>query len=236
MRTPMLDRAPPRPTTPVGFRRHHRSRIVVVTGALTLLAVAAGAAVALTGRHVPAATPARPAAAASPTIASPAAATPTTVAPTPAPSKGNATPTQVARVPATGANPGAAPTRPVLADGTYPAYIRKIDLDRRTMVFDVIQVFEGEAAVKAAIQDGRSPGDAEYLSIYIRNQNSLLRTLPVARDASIKFLSTCEGPTATRAVLGEVAKHAAATGYYYNLTVAGGSVRRIVEHYSQPAC
>src|SRR6266545_1978537 len=108
MRTPMLDRAPPRPTSPVKVRRHHRSTIIVATGALMLLAVTAGAAVALVNRPSP-----------------------------------------------------ATPTR----------------------------------AAVAAIQDGLSPADPEWMFLYIRNQNPRLRTLPIARDASIKLLGTCEGPT-----------------------------------------
>ena len=230
MRTPMLDEAPSRPTSPVVVR-HHRSRIVVVTGALTLLAVAAGAAVALVDRP----TPARPAAVASPTTAAPVAVTPgpavtpTTAGPVAAPKPGNA-PGHVT------VNTVSPAPRPVLADGTYPAFIRKVDVDRRTMVVDVIQVFEDQAAVEAAIQDGRSPGDAQYLSTYIRNQNPRLRTLPIARDATIKFLGTCEGPAAPRAVLSELAKRAASGGWYYALTVSDGSVWRIVEHQIQNAC
>lgn len=244
MRTPMLDEARSRPTTSVRARRHQRSRIVVATGALTLLAVTSGAALALTERRAPAATPTRPAAVASATTAGPAAVGPTNLTPAAAAarSQGKSASPQATAVPATpasqgGASQGGAAPAPVLTNGTYPAFIRKVDADRRTMVVDVIQVFEDEAAVKAAIQDGRSREGAEYLITYIRNQNSQLRTLPVARDASIKFLNTCEGPTATHAVLSVLAKNATTSeAYYYLLTVSDGSVHRIVEHQAQPAC
>ncbi len=225
MRTSMLDGSPSRPRSPVSVRRHHRSTTVLVTGALTLLAVTAGAAVALVDRPKPAAPPAAAAGPATPTTAGPAL---VTVGPT-----GGAPAAPV--VTATPAGPGAAPV-PVLADGTYPAFLRKVDPDHRTMVVDVVQVFEGDAAVQAAIEDGRGRTDAQYLAFYIRNQNSLLRTLRVARDASITFFDTCEGPTATRAVLSELAKRAATLKTYYSLTVLDGTVRRIVEHQTQPAC
>src|SRR6266704_1393071 len=143
MRTSMLDGSPSRPRSPVSVRRHHRSTTVLVTGALTLLAVTAGPA--------------------TPTTAGPAL---VTVGPT-----GGAPAAPV--VTATPAGPGAAPV-PVLADGTYPAFLRKVDPDHRTMVVDVVQVFEGDAAVQAAIEDGRGRTDAQYLAFYIRNQNSLL--------------------------------------------------------------
>ena len=59
----------------------------------------------------------------------------------------------------------------------------------------------------------------------------------MARDASIKFFNSCEGPTATRAVLSVLARNATTSeAYYYMLTVTDGSVRRIVEHQAQPAC
>ena len=238
MRTSMLDEARTSPTPPSRARRHHRSTIVVATGVLTLLAVTAGAAVALSGRHPSTTTTGRPAIAGSPTTAgstavspSAAVATPTTAAPKSDIAQDQASPADPSQ-----AGPTAAP-RPVLADGTYPAFIRKIDPDRRTMVVDVIQVLEGNAALQAAIQDGRGSADTWYPDPYIRNQNSRLRTLPVARDASIKFLNTCEGPTATRAVLSVLAKNATTSeAYYYSLTVRDGSVRRIVEHQAIPAC
>jgi hypothetical protein len=228
MRTPVLDRAPSRPKAPARARRHHRSTIVVATGALTLLAVTAGAAVALVSR------PARPEAPAA--VASPAS-TPTTIGPvvrTPAPDAPVAT-TPRQEAPGTPVSHRAPAPDPVLANGTYPVFIRKLDADRRTMVVDVIQVFEGKAAAQASIEDGHTPYDPDYLFLYIRNQNPRLRTLPVAPDATIKLLSTCEGP-APRAVLTLLAKHAATRASYYSITVKDGSVRRVEEHQTQPAC
>lgn len=229
MRTSMLDEAPTSATPPARARRHHRWTIVVATGVLTLLAVTAGAAVALSGRHPSTAATGRPAITASPTTAGSTAVPPDAAVATPttaAPKSGTA------RDQAGQAAPGT-----VLADGTYPAFIRKIDPERRTMVVDVIQVLEGDAALQAAIQDGRGSAGTWYPDPYIRNQNSRLRTLPVARDASIKFLYTCEGPTATRAALSVLAKNATTSeAFYYSLTVRDGSVRRIVEHQAIPAC
>lgn len=232
MRTPTPDRPPSSPGSPARVRRYHRSTIVVTTGALLVLAVSAGAAVALSHRQ-------SPAAASRPAVASPTTQSPPQITSAPrvaTPTTGAPAAQQATPVTASAPGPGRVRLHPVLADGTYPAFIREIDVNRRTMVIDVVQVFEGEAAVKAAITDGRSPTDAQYLYIYIRNQSSRLRTLPVASDATIKFLGTCEGPANTRAVLSELSKRAATRPSYYALTVGNGSVRRIVEHQSQPAC
>jgi hypothetical protein len=237
MRTSSLVGLSSSPAAPAKARRGHQPRIIVATAMLTLLAVATGSAIALTSGRPPAATPTR--SAASSGAATPA--TPTTPA-TPAalgpgtPSAAGPVASQMAQV-GTGAAPvdGAA-----LVNGTYNAFIRRIDADRRTMLVDVIQVFAGQAAPEAAAEDNRSASFIELVKgsgIYIRNVSARLRSLPVARAATIEFLHTCEGPTATRQLLTELAKNATTSeGFYYSLKVTDGSVRRIVEHQSQPAC
>jgi hypothetical protein len=233
MRTSMLAEAPSGHTPPVRVRRHHRSRIVVATGALTLLAIAAGAGIALLDRPSPEPTaPAR--AAGTPTAARPSA---TPAAATSAQDQGGAAAAAQPATRATQDQGGAAGPAVALADGSYPAFIRKIDSARRTMVVDVVQVFEGKAAFQAGIEDGLGQDAAAVRDPYIRNQNPLLRTLPIARQATIQFMGTCEGPAGGSAALGTLARHATTSEFfYYMLTVRDGSVRRIVEHQAQPAC
>jgi hypothetical protein len=79
---------------------------------------------------------------------------------------------------------GPATSEPVvLADGRHPVYLKTVDPDQQTITFDLIQFFTGEAATKAAAEDGEeSPPPNDY---YIRNVNPRLRTLPVAADAPI---------------------------------------------------
>ncbi len=95
---------------------------------------------------------------------------------------------------------------PVLADGTYPTYIDKVDVKDATITVDVIQLFENEAAINAAVEDGMSANDAQYLYVYIRNQNPRLRTLPVARNIDIEFTDGCEAPPVRDKALTELAK------------------------------
>src|SRR5439155_16753678 len=71
------------------------------------------------------------------------------------------------------------PAAPVLADGVYPTYVTKVDVDGATITVDVIQVFQDEAAEKAAIEDGVQDVVAEGMYIYVRNENPRLRTLAV---------------------------------------------------------
>ena len=58
---------------------------------------------------------------------------------------------------------------------------------------DVVQVFNDDEAVKAAIADGKSPAEAKYLTTWVRNENPRLRTLPLAGDLeAILLRDACE--------------------------------------------
>lgn len=205
------------PPVPTGPRRRRVAALVAST--LIVLAAGAGAAVALADR------PARPAAPADTTA--------------PAPS-------QVASPPVQAKQPSAQPTATtappdqslVLSDGRHDGFIRKVDTRHRAIVVDIVQVFHDEDAVKAAIQDGKSHADAQYLITYVRNQSSRLRTLPLAGDVRINLLASCEEPAPGEAVLlAKLAKNSSLDDvYYYTLTVKNGAVRQIDEHQVHPAC
>jgi hypothetical protein len=76
----------------------------------------------------------------------------------------------------------------VLVDGRHPVIIKTVDPDRRTITFDLIQLYFGEDAANQAAKDHK-----EFTNdIYSRNVNPRLRTLPVRRDATI----TCNTLTA----------------------------------------
>jgi hypothetical protein len=133
--------------------------------------------------------------------------------------------------------PAPAPKPPVLADGHYDAYIRQVDTGRNRLVVDLVQVFHDQAAVDAAVADGQSRDTAQYLSTYVRNQNSRLRTLPLAGNVRVELLGgDCEAPLSHK--LSELAAHARSDvyHYYYALTVTGGAVQRIEELRTGNAC
>ena len=87
-----------------------------------------------------------------------------------------------------GPDPNAAGRRRLRArpgERRAPAYITKVSNSR--IVVDDVQVFHDDAAVKAAIADGKSPAGAKYLTTWVRNENSRLRTLPLAGDLDIQL-------------------------------------------------
>jgi hypothetical protein len=130
--------------------------------------------------------------------------------------------------------------RPVLADGRYDAYIRTVDTGRDRLVVDLVQVFQDKAAVTAAIQDGKPRDTAQYLSVWVRNQNPRLRTLPLARDLRLDLGSgDCEAPLSHQ--LAKLASDARLMNgpihaFYFTLTVQGGAVHRVQEFRTFNAC
>jgi hypothetical protein len=130
--------------------------------------------------------------------------------------------------------------RPVLADGRYDSYIRTVDSGRGWLVVDLVQVFQGQAAVDAAITDGMARDKAQYLGVYVRNQNPRLRTLPLARDLRLDLRGgDCEAPRNHQfAKLASDARMMSGSThtYYFTLTVAGGAVHQVQETLAINAC
>ena len=125
-----------------------------------------------------------------------------------------------------------------LADGRYDAYVRKVDPDRDLIVVDLVQVFTGDAAVRAALEDGMDRSAAEVRDTYVRNQNDRLRTLEMAGGVRLNLLGSCAstGQEALFTKLIKDATYGQGQLFYYTLHVRGGVVQRIDEHQAQPAC
>ena len=147
-------------------------------------------------------------------------------------------PTQDQQTPAPAGGNTATGRPAALADGEHPAYIRKLDTRGGTVVVDVVQVFEDKAAVDAAIQDGKPRDAAQYLPVWVRNQNPRLRTMPLASGFQVNLHGACEDSTPSRKqLLNKLASNAKLNGvYYYTLTVKDGAVQRIDEHLAINAC
>jgi hypothetical protein len=132
--------------------------------------------------------------------------------------------------------PTPTPKPPVLADGHYDAYIRTVDSSRDRLVVDLVQVFHDQAAVTAAIADGKPRDTAQYLSTYVRNQNPRLRTLPLAGDLRVDLREPCGDPPSRGVLLARLARHAHRVGWYFVLTVSDGAVQQIEERFAGNAC
>jgi hypothetical protein len=213
---------------PASAPRGRRGMVLLGAGMLAFVFATAGVVAAVAGRSSTGAHPRE---------RSPMVQTPAGTVGTPAAQKGSDD--QTSPSPSVAPSPALDPT--ALADGIYPAYVRHVDVRRATITVDVLQIFEEEAAVDAAIEDGVSPEDAQqylYAPVYVRNENPLLRTLPVARDVRIEFLGGCESPGNRRAALRELSERTTPFDpmYYYSVTLQGGAVERIVQRITVSAC
>jgi hypothetical protein len=233
-----LHQTPTRPSSPRPPRR--RPVALFIAGAVLVAAIGSGAAVALGGRSAdrsdqPAAAAAQPAA------VQPAAVQGTkAAAPTPA-SRGTASGQQQGS--GSGQEPSSTPSGSpkregvvTLTDGRYDAYVRKVDPDRDLIVVDLVQVFTGDAAVRAAIEDGMDRDAAQVRDTYVRNQNDRLRTLEMASGVRLHLIGACDS-TGQEELFSKLIKDASYGDlFYYTLRVQGGVVQRIDEHQAQPAC
>jgi hypothetical protein len=136
-----------------------------------------------------------------------------------------------------GTDSGTSTSAPVLPDGTHTAYITKVDQVNDRIVVDVVQVFQGDQAVKEAIADGKPRSEAQYLTTWVRNVNPRLRTLPLASGLVVKLWDSCEENASGHNLLTTLSANASQKGtYYYDLTVSHGKVQRIQEQLAINAC
>jgi hypothetical protein len=124
----------------------------------------------------------------------------------------------------------------VLANGVHHAHIRKVDVAGGRLTVDVVQAFFDGDAVKAAIADGKSREEAKYLPVWLRNESSRLRTLPVAAGFKVAFLNPCDEPSGQGATLQRLAANARSGVYFYSLTVRDGAVQSVRERLAVNAC
>ena len=251
MSTTLLHETPTRPSSP---RPPRRRRVALFAAAAVLVAaLGSGGALALGARNdgqsaaatQPSAVAAQPAAniqSAQPAAgqsAKPAAPTPARHAPASSQQRGSDSNQTSGSGHEQSSTPSDRPKREgvvTLADGRYDAYVRKVDPDRDLIVVDLVQVFTGDAAVRAAIEDGMDRDAAQVRDTYVRNQNDRLRTLEMASGVQLHLLGSCDS-TGREELFSKLIKDANYGDlFYYTLRVQGGVVQRIDEHQAQPAC
>lgn len=123
----------------------------------------------------------------------------------------------------------------VLVDGRHPVIIKTVDPDRRTITFDLIQLYWGDDATTEAAKDHQeSPPPNDY---YIRNVNPRLRTLPVRSDApiTVNVLAAQSTGSSTKDVsvtLDELASYFPNSGTApFWITVEQGQVTKIAQQF-----
>ncbi|WP_158221182.1 hypothetical protein [Kineosporia sp. R_H_3] len=169
--------------------------------------------------------------------------------PTAPASSGPATTTTAADTPTPTATPSTTPTGAVsnsatstknaaaeaaLADGRHAVVVTEVDAGARLVTVDVVQFLTGDAAAKAAKEDGgESPPPNDY---WIRNANPKLRTLVVLAGApiTVNTLAAEETGSSTQDVrksLTQLAAYGDVSGRLFQVTVRGGKVIALAEQY-----
>lgn len=201
--------------------RIRASRVLVA--ALVLLPTACGGSDRLSFEELPLTT-APPVPSAIPSETPSATPTPTpTFAKTPVPS---------AQV--TGGVASANPSE-TLSDGRHPAYLTAVDAKSGKVTLDLVQFFTGTAATQAATEDGAAevPPPNDY---WVRNGNSLLRTLTLTYDATITVNTLAAEETGNSRkdvtiTLAKLASYPSLANRLFWITVSGGAITALTEQY-----
>lgn len=126
-----------------------------------------------------------------------------------------------------GCKPG---TEDSLPDGEWYGFFA--DLDAEQIEFDLACWFTGDAAVKAAEEDGEeSPPPNDY---YVRNVNETVRSLTVSDSATVEYLANGGDPnsvTTTSYAEWHVEWEIDGFSPGYWITVQDGEVTEIVQQY-----
>jgi hypothetical protein len=133
----------------------------------------------------------------------------------------------------TQANAGAKKTD--LRDGRYAARIVKVAIGTRTIRVDLVQIFVGKAAAKAAAED-HAPEVPPPNDMWIRNASHLLRTLPVTTGApiTVNTLGAAESGSAVKDIprtFAQLSSTPSVASAVFWLTLKHGQVTRIAEQY-----
>jgi hypothetical protein len=149
-----------------------------------------------------------------------------------------AQPTDTGAAPAqpapTKAPAGQAAEPTAMENGRHMVVLKQVSASGRTVTFDLVQWFSGDAATKAAAEDGEeSPPPNDY---YIRNVNPRLRTLPVTPDARLSLtrqtLNSGGGGSAAANVEVDLATiQAMGRNHLFWTTVQSGRIVALEEQY-----
>ena len=140
----------------------------------------------------------------------------------------------------TSAAPAVAKDPVVLADGRHAVYLTHLDVDRRTLTFDKIDFLTGEAAKKEYQKQNPAETDGPPDDYMIVNNNSLIRTLPIAPGATVLIVdSSGDGGVGTKkttlaALPAYFAKNKGDKYLWYDpfwLTVKNGRITRMEEQF-----
>jgi len=132
---------------------------------------------------------------------------------------------------------GPTPTTPaVLPDGRSAAYLKTVDLTKRTITFDLIQLLFGDEATKEWVKKHPDEPEGPPEGYLLTNDNKKLRTITFSKDMIVKVIDlNSSNPAVARPIpLVNLPAHLAGernAALPYWLTVEQGQVTILQEEY-----
>lgn len=128
------------------------------------------------------------------------------------------------------------PSGDAVPNGVSFGYVEQVDIDNATVTIDIAQLLTGDAANKAAIEDGFITGIGDDATVpndyYVRNQNPKLRTAPVTDSVEITVLADLGSPTPEPGTLAKLAQHVIDRPEVpVHITATGGEISKIEEQF-----
>ena len=133
------------------------------------------------------------------------------------------------------------PVEPVLEDGRHPVYLTGLDVEGRSVEFDLIRFLTGDEAFVAYQQEHPDFPEGMTGDYYIVNDNPRLRTLPVAGAVQVTVVENSESAADADTVAFEALPAYVSTGPMprdegmwpnpFWLTVSDGTIVAIEEQF-----
>jgi hypothetical protein len=141
--------------------------------------------------------------------------------------------------PAASPSPKPAPPSPstaALADGRSASYVKTVDVSKRTVTFDLIQLLTGADATRAWVKQHPDEPDGPPEGYLIINDNPKLLTLPFAANVTVKVidLNSSDASALHQIKLADLPAHLGGerdAPLPYWLTVVHGQVTLVEEEY-----
>jgi hypothetical protein len=133
------------------------------------------------------------------------------------------------------AAPSASAGAAVLPDGKSAAYLKTVDTQGRTVTFDLVELLFGDAATKEYVKTHPDEPDGPPEGYLLVNDNTKLRTIPLAAQLSVKIVDMNGDPSVPKSIkLGDLSGHLSnerQAPLPYWMTVTNGQVTAIEEQY-----
>ncbi|GLL08149.1 hypothetical protein GCM10017581_099090 [Dactylosporangium matsuzakiense] len=118
-------------------------------------------------------------------------------------------------------------TSPAALTGTQNAFLKSVDTTKRTITFDLVEFYTGAQAQAACKEDGVTETANDMCKAwYLRNNNRLLRTLPVKPDAKLFTIDMNDSAKPVPVDLAKFGEFLTTNSFPFEFDVVDGQITR----------